>query len=59
MASARTTSAVERRGDLLELSGTTVAASWDAFLAPALSRHRVAVPEERVLEELLGDLSSH
>ena len=59
MATADYERAVERGGDLLELSGTSVTASWDASLAPALSRHRVAVPEERVLDELLGDLSSN
>jgi uncharacterized protein (TIGR02679 family) len=59
MATADYERAVERGGDLLELSGTAVTASWDASLAPGLSRHRVAVPEERVLEDLLGDLSSN
>jgi uncharacterized protein (TIGR02679 family) len=49
-------SAITRGGDLLELTGAAVAAKWDESLAPTLSRHRIGVPEERVLEDLLADL---
>ena len=39
-----------------ELAGTSVAASWDPALSPALSRHRLAIPEQRVLDDLPAEL---
>lgn len=39
------------------LVGTATAASWDDELTPALHAHGLAVEEELVLDELLGDLS--
>lgn len=44
------------RGELLELEGAPVTARWSPELASVLQAVGLAVPEERILEELLGDL---
>jgi uncharacterized protein (TIGR02679 family) len=38
------------------LTGSTVAAAWDAALAPAMQRHRLAIAEEALAAALLPDL---
>jgi uncharacterized protein (TIGR02679 family) len=38
------------------LTGSTVAAAWDAALAPAMQRHGLAIAEEAVAAALLPDL---
>ncbi len=40
----------------LELTGSTLAATWDESLAETMARHRIAVYEESVLAELLDDV---
>jgi hypothetical protein len=38
------------------LTGSMVAAAWDAALAPAMQRHGLAIAEEAVAAALLPDL---
>ncbi len=42
-----------------ELTGSPVTASWDAKLMPAMKRGGKAIHEERVLDDLMSDLSEH
>lgn len=38
--------------------GRVTAAPWDPELAPALSDHGVAVPEEQIADDLLAEIRS-
>lgn len=40
------------------VDGEAVVASWDSLLAAALAHHRIAIPEEAVMDLLLQDLGS-
>ena len=48
--------ALPEAGELLPLAGAAVAASWDSGLSQAMALRGLAVPEERLVSALLGDL---